>query len=430
MNSKSFIAVCFSDLAGQVRGHGVPRVGIHQLYKRGLPWPADLANLTVFGEPIETPWHTNGGLRVLPDAAAEVTIDFGGEAQQESFVLGSILTGDEENWGGCTRSFLQTTLDVFKGEFGFDVACTYEHQFSLHGPDQVGMPAMSLSALRRERQFASALATVLENAGITLVRFGAGVGDSQFTATTQAKFGVSAADSVVIFRQLVHATAEQLGQRCSFAPGSPASGQNRLILGLDLFDDGDQVTYDSTSPNGVSATLGGFVAGMQRHLASLSALTRPTIVPPTNGHSNSGGTITAAQDPRWHNRPIVINPALSAAAAREYSVAFTAADATACPYLQLGAIMCAGILGLREALPFPEDEILTSPDAGTKNGAKVGSLPDSLSDALTALGQDDVFRGVFPDGLLQAYTDVKQAELATVSRLSPEELGAWSQQIY
>ena len=106
MDSKSFVAVCFSDLAGQVRGQGVPRVGIKQLYERGLPWPTDLANLTVFGEAIETPWQTNGGLRLLPDANAEVTIDFGGEAQSESFVLGTIQTNDRETWGGCTRSFL------------------------------------------------------------------------------------------------------------------------------------------------------------------------------------------------------------------------------------------------------------------------------------------------------------------------------------
>ena len=428
MDSKSFVAVCFSDLAGQVRGQGVPRVGIKQLYERGLPWPTDLANLTVFGEAIETPWQTNGGLRLLPDANAEVTIDFGGEAQSESFVLGTIQTSDRETWGGCTRSFLQTTLDVLKGEFGLDVACTYEHQFTLLGGDQVGMPAMSLSALRRERQFASTLATVLENAGITLVRFGAGVGDRQFTATTKAKFGLSAADSAVIFRQLVHATAEQLDQSCSFAPRSASSGQNRIILGIDLFDDGDQVTYDSTSSNGVSATLGSFIAGIERHLPSLSALTRPTIVPAINGKSDD---LNTRQEARWHDSPIVINPALSAPEARDYSFAFTAADATACPYLQFGAILCAGILGLREALPSPADGKSDNSDTSSKNasgGAK--TLPNCLSDALAALGQDEVFRNVFPDGLLQAYTDVKQAELVTASRLSPDELGEWSQEIY
>lgn len=61
MDSKSFVAVCFSDLAGQVRGHGVPRATIEELYKRGLPWPADLAALTMFGEAVDTPWDSNGG---------------------------------------------------------------------------------------------------------------------------------------------------------------------------------------------------------------------------------------------------------------------------------------------------------------------------------------------------------------------------------
>lgn len=287
MDSKSFVAVCFSDLAGQVRGHGVPRATIEELYKHGLPWPADLAALTVFGEAVDTPWDSNGGLRLLPDAKAEVTIDFGDEAPSESFVLGSIQTSDQKSWGGCTRSFLSASLDTLKKEFNLDISCNYEHQFTLHGNARAATPAMSLSALRRERRFASTLATVLENAGITLVRFGADVGDQQFTATTQAKVGVPAADSAIIFRQLVHATAEELGQRCSFAPRSSAnSNLNGIVLGIDLFDDGDKVTYDATSPNGISATLGSFIAGVQRHLPALSALTRAAIMPTANGDAD------------------------------------------------------------------------------------------------------------------------------------------------
>ena len=419
MDSKSFVAVCFSDLAGQVRGHGVPRAAVKDLYENGLPWPADMAALTVFGEAVDTPWSDKGGLCLRPDANAEVTIDFGDGAQSESFVLGSIQTGDRQNWGGCTRSFLQATLDTLKSEFGLDISCTYEHQFSLQRDSRFGMPAMSLSALRRERHFASTLATVLENAGITLVRFGAGAGEQQFTATTRAKFGVAAADSAVIFRQLVHATAEQLGQRCSFAPlSSSSSNPNGIILRIDLFDDGDQVTYDSTMPNGISATLGSFIAGIQRHLPSLSALTRPSIVPVANGNSEADTKHFTGQNSRRNNAAIIINPTFNNAAAREYSFAFTAADATACPYLQFGALLCAGILGLREVLPTPN---------GSLNSV---SAPGSLSDALMALGKDQVFGNAFPEGLLEAYNNVKQAELATVSRLSPAELGEWSQEIY
>lgn len=417
MDSQSFVAVCFSDLAGQVRGHGVPRSAINNLYELGLPWPADLAALTVFGEAVDTPWDYNDGLRLLPDSNAEVTIDFGDEAQSESFVLGSIQTSGQKSWGGCTRSFLQATLGNLKSEFGLDLTSNYEHQFSLHGSGRVGTPAMSLSALRRERHFAGALSIALENAGITLVRFGAGVGEQQFTATTQAKIGVSAADSAVIFRQLVHATAELLGRSCSFAPvSSSALNQNRVILGVDLFDDGDQVTYASKSPNGVSATLGSFIAGISRHLPALSALTRPSIVPAANGRPDTDVKLCTEHKMRWRDAPIIINPALASANTREYSFAFTAADATACPYLQLGALVCAGLQGLREGLP--------TPDTG------ITATPSDLPKALTALTEDEVFRNEFPDGLLDVYTNVKQAELATASRFSPAELCEWSQEIY
>ncbi len=434
MNANSFVAVCFSDLAGQVRGHGVPRTAINQLYQRGLSWPADLAALTAFGEAVDTPWDGNGGLRLMPDANTEVKINFGAETPTESFMLGRIQTGDQKNWGGCTRSFLQEVVDELKSEFGLDVSCNYEHQFSIIGDGPAKTTAMGLNALRRERRFASKLAIALENAGVTLVRFGAGAGERQFTATTEAKFGVSAADSVIIFRQLAHATAEQLGQSCSFAPlPSSTLNENRVVLGIDLFDDGDQVTYDSTSSNGISATLGSFIAGIVRHLPALRALTRPSILPVASAASDGDADACAARKANWRDAPITINPVLSTAAnERGYSFAYTAADATACPYLQLGALLCAGLQGLREALPKPEAQqgagsapAILFNDTLDENGSAC-----DLSVALQALAKDKVFRKAFPDGLLDAYANVKQAELATAARLSPAELCEWSQEIY
>ena len=151
-------------------------------------------------------------------------------------------------------------------------------------------------------------------------------------------------------------------------------------------------------------------------------------MPAANGKSNG---VNSGQDGGWHSTPIVINPALNAPDARDYSFAFTAADATACPYLQFGALLCAGILGLREALPAPAGGACDTSHAGSKNGGGgAKTRPNGGAEAWGALGQDEVFRNAFPDGLLQAYTDVKQAELATASRLSPDELGEWSQEIY
>lgn len=411
MDPQGLIAVCFSDLAGQVRAHGIPRSSLQDVYVRGLPWPAQRAVLTAFGEAVDTPWDVPGELRLHPDRKTEIAIDFGDAASAESFVLACVQNGDQKGWGGCTRTFLQATLDVLKNEFGLDLTCNYEHQFSLDGALSTRASAMSLNALRRERQFAGTLASVLDKTGVTLVRFGAGMGERQFTATTQSKGGIYAADSAIIFRQLARATADQLNQHCSFAPQSSPSTtavQNGLVLGIDLFDDGDQVTYDSGASDGVSATLGSFVAGILRHLPALSALTRPSIIPLRDSNFDSGGV-----------SPVLINPALKTAAdTRDYSFAFTAADATACPYLQLGVVVGAGILGLREGLRLAD---------GMHNRP---ALPDDLAGALERLGADQVFRSVFPAGLLDTYGEVKKAELVTAARMSPAELNAWCQDIY
>lgn len=424
MDAKGLIAVCFSDLAGQMRGHGVPRAAIKDLYRDGLAWPDDSATLTAFGEPVESPWTCAGGLRLLPDIRAEVRIDFGEGAHDGAFVLADMRTDDDQSWGGCTRSFLRATLVALKTEFGLDVSCSYEHQFTLDGGPRGAASAMSLGALRRHRAFAGALATVLENAGITLLRFGAGTAEDQFCAVTQAQFGVAAADGAVAFRQLAHATAERLGQQCSFAPLPIApAGHNRVILGLDLFDEGDQMTYDPAASDGISATLGSFLAGISRHLPALRALTCPSFLPAANGAANGNGVAKLALPAV---PAVSLNPkfSLGGEAKRDYSLAYRAADATACPYLQLGAVLCAGLSGLRDRLPTP-----AAPN-GAGRGYGQADEPSGLGAALDALAGDAALRAMFPDHLLDAYQQVKRTELAAAARLSPEQLCAWGREIY
>ena len=102
---------------------------------------------------------------------------------------------------------------------------------------------------------------------------------------------------------------------------------------------------------------------------------------------------------------------------------YRAADATANPYMALGAILHAGLAGVRGDLPAPA---LLLVDPATLEGEEqerfgVGALPTSLEAALDALDADELAGDWFPPLLLEAYTALKRGELEMVADLDLAE---------
>src|SRR5205085_6155939 len=85
---------------------------------------------------------------------------------------------------------------------------------------------------------------------------------------------------------------------------------------------------------------------------------------------------------------------------------YRGADASANPYLALGALVRAGLEGLRAALPPPPvlERDPAELDAADADRYGVGALPGSLEDALRALAQDGTVRGWMNGQLYDAYT--------------------------
>jgi glutamine synthetase len=99
--------------------------------------------------------------------------------------------------------------------------------------------------------------------------------------------------------------------------------------------------------------------------------------------------------------------------ASQLRLEYRGADAAANPYLALGALVRAGLEGLREELQPPpvlrdDPSHLEAADA-TRFG--VGGLPDSLESSLQALDEDQAARGWMAPLLYEAYVGVKRSEV-------------------
>ncbi|MFI5004746.1 MAG: glutamine synthetase, partial [Solirubrobacterales bacterium] len=241
----------------------------------------------------------------------------------------------------------------------------------------------------------------------------------------------------VVLKEVVREVARRRGLRATFAPLlDPAGPGNGAHIHLNLLDAGGvPLLYDAARPASLSELGGRFAAGILRHAGALSALTAPS---PTSAarltpHRWSAGAVCLAE--RNREALLRIPPLVSLAGgdpAAQLHLEYRGADASANPYLALGAIIRAGLDGVRANLPQPPilDRDPAQLDAAEAERYGVGALPGSLEESLRALAEDDTARGWLGPTLYEAYVGIKRAELAAVADLDIGEVCRRYAQIY
>jgi glutamine synthetase len=445
LSPAELVALVCCDLGSIVRGRSLPRADLDAPLRTGVSWvPANHA-LTPLGPLAEpNPFGSTGDLRLLPDIATRVRVEAGDGASGGSaleLVLCDIVGTDGTPWECCPRRFLRDALDELESELGARLSSSFEHEFQLlpaPGSDrQAAALPFSLEAQRRAEPFAANVMGAVAEANLAPERFIAEYADSQFEIPVAPTDGLAGADCAVLIREVVREVARREGTRASFAPLlDPAQAGNGVHIHLSLLDaSGRSLLYDAAAPGSLSELGGRFAAGILRHASALSALTAPS---PVSGarlqpHRWSAGALCLAQQ----NREALLRlpPVLTLAdadPATQLHIEYRGADAAANPYLALGAIVLAGVDGVRSQLPAPpildRDPALLDAEDAARFG--VGALPVGLSDALQALAEDEVARGWLSPLLYDAYTSIKRAELDAADGWDLEELCRRYAEIY
>ncbi len=118
--------------------------------------------------------------------------------------------------------------------------------------------------------------------------------------------------------------------------------------------------------------------------------------------------------------------------ARQFNLEYRAADATACPHLVLGAVIRAGLEGIRGKLGTPP---IFSGDPETLSNAEkerlgIKRLPRSLSAALDALKADETVSGWFSTVAMETYHGMKRMEMKLVDGIEGDALCQRYAEIY
>jgi glutamine synthetase len=429
-----FVGTC--DLAGLVRGKGFPATELASRLRKGIGLTHSNIMMSAFGPIYETPFGTQGDLMLVPDPAAKVDVAFG-DGVAERFYLGDILTTDGAIWACCPRDFLRRALADLEKVAGIKLLAAFEQEFVYTGVEDRPGSSYALDAFRRQGVFGEAFIAALRVAGLRPDSFLPEYGARQFEVTVAPAAGLSAADEAVILREMTRAVAYRLGYRAIFAPMLEPQGiGNGTHIHLSLVDaSGTPVMHDPSGMYGLSELGQHFVAGILHHLPALAAITAPSVASYFRLTPNRWAPTWANLGQQDRGASVRICPVFAPAAedpARQFNVEYRVADAAASPYLALGAIVHAGVDGIREnrQLPPPPARDFWDMSDVEREVAGIRPLPRSLDEALDHLARTDAAQNWFGELFFDVYLRFKRAERRAVESLSAAEICARYAEIY
>jgi glutamine synthetase len=417
-----FVATC--DISGHVRGKGFAARELKARVKRGVGWTGSNLMMSPQGPIWDTPFGTAGDLMIVPDPAAEVRVDFADGSAIEHFFLGDICTTDGIPWECCPRDFLRRAGDALEAAAGLRLVAAFEQEFLYSGTDHRPGDAYALGAFRRQGIFGESLIAALRIAGVVPDTFLAEYGARQFEVTVAPQPALTAADHAVITRELARAAAHRLGHRAGFSPKPDPDGVgNGVHIHMSLWDmAGRPLTQAPGQPMDLAKPAQHFCAGVLHHMPAICAVTAPSPVSYLRLVPNRWAPTLIDLVRQDRGACLRICPVFAAdtpqETARQFNIEFRACDAAASPYLALGAVIFAGVDGIRRALPLPAP------------GGTVAALPQSLTAALDNLAADTTVGGWFGPTHLDAYLRFKRVEAEKVAGLTEAELCAHYAEIY
>jgi glutamine synthetase len=427
-SAASLVQLLTTDLVGITRGRSMAGDDAVTWGVQGVGWvPANMALDPFDAIATPNPWGPIGDLRLKPDMSSDLTIDEIPGRPPLRFLLSDIVELDGSPWSCCPREFLRRALDDLTAA-GLRILASFEHEFTFTDDKARPAPAFSLVAHRRREPFLSTLYASLRVARVEPETVLPEFGPNQYEISSAAVRGLAAADRAIITREVTREFADAFGYALTFSPKPrPDAASNGVHIHFSFRDAANQpATYDPARPGGLSAAAGPFAAGVLRHMAALCAITAPSPVSYLRLVPQHWSAAYACIGERNREAALrICHPPSSAEDfGRGFNLEYRPTDATANPYLALGAIIRAGLAGIRDRLPTPpmvnSDPATLSEQDRTRLG--VTRLPTSLAAALQALAADTEVRGWFPPPLLQAMMSVKAREAALANSLSPEEL--------
>jgi glutamine synthetase len=414
----------YADHGGVIRGKAAGRSRLPERIGTGIGHTVAMMAMSMLDrlQPVEGMGPV-GEVRIVPDPGTFVPLPYSPGA---AAMIADLRELDGGPWAACPRTFLKDAISLLASE-GYCLVAAFEPEFTLGRrlPDPTGGPdrlvplddslCYATSGFDQAHDYTMQLVRALEAQGLPVEHYYPELGAGQQELSIRPSTALKAADNQVIYRETVRGVAFRMAMWATLAP-KPIANQagNGAHLHVSVWDPGLEHNLFADGKGGLSALGRHFIAGVLQHLPALVALTCATV----NSYRRlQPGTWASAYTCYGvDNREAAVRICSPMAGNVEAStnLEIKPSDSSANPYLSLGAVIHAGLDGIRRELD-PGEAVEVDPATLTdRQRARLGCarLPASLGEALDALEADELLMDALGPLRRAAYLAVKRSEAA------------------
>ena len=426
----SLIRFLYVDHGGIIRGKAATRQFLPHRIASGIGHTVAMMAMSMLDtlQPVDGMGPV-GEVRLVPDPVTLVPLPY---APGAGAMLADLVLPDGRPWDACPRTFLKQAIGALASE-GYALRAAFEPEFTLGrrepgppgAPDQL-VPSddslcYSATGFDQAHDYIMELVAALQAQGLEVEHYYPELGHGQQEVVIRHAPALRAADNHVLYRETVRGVAFRRGVWASLAPkpipDQAGNGAHLHASLTDLADDGSpgsrNVFADPADRYGLSQTGYYFIGGLLAHLPALTALTCGSV----NSYRRlmpqfwSSAYTSYGMDNR--EAAVRICSALRGDDTSSVNLELKPSDSSANPYLALGAVIHAGLDGIRGKLD-PGEAVNVDPatlPAAQQRALAIHRLPETLGSALDALAADELLMAALGPLRSTAYLAVKRAEI-------------------
>jgi len=328
-----------------------------------------------------------------------------------------VYTSDKKPFAGCPRQILKRTLKD-AADLGYTFNVGPELEFFLFLTDDKGKPTtqthddagyFDLAPIDLGESARRDMCLTLEAMGFEIEASHHEVARGHHEIDFKYGDALKTADNINTFKLVVKTIAQKHGLHATFMP-KPIFGINGsgMHTNQSLFKNGKNVFYDETDKLQISQEAYSYIAGLLKHIKSMSAISNPLV----NSYKRLVPGYEAPVYIAWSasNRSNLIR--IPAARGSSTRLELRCPDPTANPYFLLSVCLAAGLDGIKNKLKVNQstDKNIFKMTQEEKDASGIESLPHNLINAVQAMQKSELIRKTLGDHAFELYTQAKIKE--------------------
>jgi len=404
-----FIRLWFTDVLGYLKSFAITPAELETAFEEGMQF--DGSAIDGFSRVQEA------DMLAHPDPTTFQILPWRGDQAGVARMFCDLTTPDGEPFEGDPRSVLKRNLQRAADlGYSFFVGPEVEYfYFADSGPKPKALDRggyFDLTPLDVAQEYRRRTIMALENLGIPVESSHHEVAPSQHELDLRYTDALTMADAFMTTRLAVKEVAMEHGIYATFMPkpleGVDGSG---LHLHLSLFEGDRNAFHESGGEYGLSKVGRGFIAGLLRHGAEITAI--------TNQWVNSYKRLVSGFDaPVWitwarNNQSALVRvPTPKKGKPTSTRMEYRSPDPACNPYLAFSVILAAGLAGIENGYDLPPEVTSDVAHLTAEELAADGirRIPGNLSEALDAMEASELVAAALGEHLFEWFLRNKRAE--------------------